>query len=67
MNHKRKRPKHKRDGCLMCKPWKGRGSNGEEMRPLDVRREPSLEEEMAMWQEAGRRALETTLREVEGP
>lgn len=22
MHHKRKRPKHQRAGCLMCKPWK---------------------------------------------
>lgn len=22
MNHKRRRPKHQRAGCLMCKPWK---------------------------------------------
>lgn len=22
MNHKRKRPKHRRAGCLMCKPHK---------------------------------------------
>lgn len=22
MNHKRKRPKHRRAGCLFCKPWK---------------------------------------------
>jgi hypothetical protein len=22
MNHKRKRPKSTRAGCLMCKPWK---------------------------------------------
>lgn len=22
MNHKRKRPKNARAGCLMCKPWK---------------------------------------------
>lgn len=22
MNHKRKRPKHQRSGCLMCKPHK---------------------------------------------
>jgi hypothetical protein len=22
MNHKRKRPKNARSGCLMCKPWK---------------------------------------------
>lgn len=28
MNHKRKRPKHQRAGCLMCKPWKDeRGGN----------------------------------------
>lgn len=24
MNHKRKRARHKRAGCKMCKPWKGR-------------------------------------------
>lgn len=29
MHHKRKRPKHQRAGCLMCKPWKDeRGKNG---------------------------------------
>lgn len=22
MNHKRHRPKHRRAGCVMCKPWK---------------------------------------------
>lgn len=25
MNHKRKRPKNARGGCLMCKPWKMNG------------------------------------------
>lgn len=25
MNHKRKRPKNRRAGCLMCKPWKMNG------------------------------------------
>ncbi len=25
MNHKRGRPKNRRAGCLMCKPWKGNG------------------------------------------
>ena len=25
MNHKRKRPKNSRAGCLMCKPWKING------------------------------------------
>lgn len=24
-NHKRKRPKNRRAGCLMCKPWKMNG------------------------------------------
>lgn len=28
MNHKRHRPKNRRAGCLMCKPWKGNGSKG---------------------------------------
>jgi hypothetical protein len=27
-NHKRKRPKNKRSGCLCCKPHKGNGSKG---------------------------------------
>lgn len=27
-NHKRKRPKSRRSGCLMCKPWKGNGVKG---------------------------------------
>lgn len=26
MNHKRKRPKNQRAGCLMCKPWKANGA-----------------------------------------
>lgn len=25
MNHKRKRPKHQRAGCCLCKPWKRSG------------------------------------------
>lgn len=25
MNHKRKRPKNRRSGCLMCKSWKVNG------------------------------------------
>ena len=25
MNHKRRRPKNRRAGCLMCKPWKVNG------------------------------------------
>ena len=25
MNHKRKRPKNCRGGCLLCKPWKVNG------------------------------------------
>ncbi len=27
MNHKRKRPKNRRAGCLMCKPYKANGSS----------------------------------------
>ncbi len=27
MNHKRRRPKHRRAGCLMCKPWKDERGN----------------------------------------
>lgn len=25
MNHKRKHPKNRRSGCLLCKPWKVNG------------------------------------------
>lgn len=32
MNHKLKRPKNRRAGCLMCKPWKVNGAaNGKHM------------------------------------
>lgn len=26
MNHKRRRPKNRRGGCLLCKPWKANGA-----------------------------------------
>lgn len=29
MNHKRKRPKRSRSGCLTCKPWKSNGMRAE--------------------------------------
>lgn len=36
-HHKRKRPKHQRAGCLMCKPWKderlGKKRTGKESGP----------------------------------
>jgi hypothetical protein len=28
MNHKRKRPKNRRAGCLLCKPYKANGAKG---------------------------------------
>lgn len=28
MNHKRRRPKNRRSGCLMCKPHKMNGAKG---------------------------------------
>ena len=31
MNHKRKRPKNSRAGCLMCKPNKMNGANKDEL------------------------------------
>jgi hypothetical protein len=27
MHHKRKRPKNRRAGCLLCKPWKASGAS----------------------------------------
>ena len=29
-NHKRRRPKNARAGCLLCKPWKANGSKRSE-------------------------------------
>lgn len=38
-NHKRKRPKHQRAGCLMCKPHKDERVKGKpEADPVSVRR-----------------------------
>lgn len=32
MNHKRRRPKNRRAGCLMCKPWKANCNKGRRRR-----------------------------------
>ena len=38
MNHKRKRPKSRRAGCLGCKPWKVSGSKlSEQLKPSEQR------------------------------
>lgn len=44
MNHNRRRPKHQRAGCLMCKPWKddrGHTYGGAHEKP-SVRRETQV-------------------------
>jgi hypothetical protein len=39
MNHKRKRPKHQRAGCLLCKGYKDeRAAKAEQREPPSVRR-----------------------------
>ena len=38
MNHKRGRPKNRRAGCLMCKPWKANHAKGEARQTLAERR-----------------------------
>ena len=39
MNHKRKRPKNRRAGCLLCKPRKANGSKGSaEMQTIQERK-----------------------------
>lgn len=37
MHHKRRRPKNRRAGCLMCKPWKinGVSRNGSNYKPSE--------------------------------
>jgi hypothetical protein len=36
-HHKRRRPKNRRAGCLMCKPWKANG--GHHPNPVGVERQ----------------------------
>jgi len=44
MNHKRKRPKHQRAGCLMCKPHKDeRGKNSIHTQKLQVQKLDSID------------------------
>lgn len=46
-NHKRKKPKHQRSGCLMCKPHKDeRGKNGTKNKKISEQKNlsKSLEE-----------------------
>jgi hypothetical protein len=54
-HHKRKRPKHRRNGCLLCKPQKLTGNAKAERRRS---RQASLEHERAADQEAGAVAAE---------
>lgn len=47
MNHKRRRPKHQRAGCLDCKPWKDeRGEKARDGRTSSRRREIHLAADM---------------------
>lgn len=36
-NHKRRRPKNRRAGCLYCKPWKGNGCKHSALRRQELR------------------------------
>lgn len=45
VNHKRKRPKHLRSGCLHCKAWKDeRAAKGDRLKP-NLRRKLQSEDE----------------------
>lgn len=44
MNHKRKRPKHQRAGCIFCKPWKDERTPRTERDKPSVRRRLQTEE-----------------------
>ena len=43
-NHKRKRPKKRRAGCAMCKPWKQNGQKTELLLKPSERRKLQKEE-----------------------
>lgn len=48
MNHKRKKPKSSRAGCLMCKPYKRQGSRlVDRDKPSDCRRKVIADEKIA--------------------
>lgn len=52
MHHKRKRPKNRRAGCLMCKPWKVNGfatERAEGERWGDHRRRQQACDEIGDW------------------
>jgi hypothetical protein len=38
MGFKRKRPKSRRAGCLVCKPWKSERAKGADRIPIQERR-----------------------------
>lgn len=38
MNHKRRRPKHQRAGCLLCKPHKHESAKLKDREPVQARR-----------------------------
>lgn len=44
MNHKRRRPKKQRAGCLFCKPHKGNGAPHKERDPASAKRRMQSEE-----------------------
>ena len=49
-NHKRRKPKNSRAGCLMCKPWKVNGQNKESKanaKPADFKRKEAMKQELA--------------------
>jgi len=52
LHHKRKRPKNRRAGCLLCKPWKvngaGRKGNGENERHSDFKRRTFADEDISV-------------------
>jgi len=49
-NHKRKRPKNRRAGCLLCKPWKANGvsrrTRVDGQRFSDVRRQRAADSQL---------------------
>jgi hypothetical protein len=44
MNHKRRRPKNRRAGCLLCKPWKANGAKDKHKARVRASLEWALEE-----------------------
>lgn len=68
MHHKRRHPKNRRAGCLMCKPWKmnGMGRSAETMQERRAREAEARQHDTPARHGRGKRTFLLEYRPVEG-